>query len=85
MDLLRDAVEKLGGARGVCSRLGVPYSRDFKCPWRGDRAAKMRWNDAKGGKERYYCFKEAAGGDEVDFVARVLGVSNREACKIVIE
>ncbi len=85
MSLVRNAVEKLGGARGVCSRLGIPYSHDFKCPWRDDRGKKMRWNDARSGKERWYDFKAAEGGDEVDFVAKVLGVSNREACKVIIE
>ncbi|MBK1831333.1 hypothetical protein JIN77_11390 [Verrucomicrobiaceae bacterium R5-34] len=85
MNKVREAVDTLGGAAGICRHLGLKFERDFPCPWREDRAAKMRWNPIAKGKERWHDFKSGENGDEVDFYARVKGIDNRQACKELIK
>ena len=52
------------------------------CPFHQDRNPSLKiYPDGKG----FYCFTCGAGGDQISFTAKFLGVRNREAAKVLAE
>ena len=76
-----DAIKRLVSVRDAAVRYGI--SPDYKtakvcCPWHDDRKPSM-WLYT--GDRGYFCFVCNQGGDVIDFVQRLFGLSFMEACK----
>ena len=73
-------VKEAVGMRRTAERYGIRVDKKgwCVCPFHQDRHPSMKlFPDGRG----YYCFTCGAGGDQITFVARYLGVSNSSAAR----
>lgn len=68
-------------ARQAAESFGLTVNRSgmAACPFHKDHTPSLKLD------QRYYCFGCGATGDVIDFTARLLGISNRDAAQILAE
>ena len=68
-------------ARQAAATFGLTVNRSgmAACPFHKDHTPSLKLD------QRYYCFGCGATGDVIDFTARLLGISNRDAAQTLVE
>ena len=72
-----DAVKRAVTTRQTAEMYGLKVRRNnmVSCPFHNDRTPSMKVD------KRFHCFGCGAGGDVIDFVSRLYGISSLEAAK----
>ena len=82
--MLRNMYESIKAAvtaRQAAESFGLTVNRPgmAACPFHEDHTPSLKLD------QRYYCFGCGATGDVIDFTARLLGISNRDAAQTLAE
>ncbi len=75
--LLPDLMNRLG--------LGEHAKKSARCPFHEDSEPSFSVYRDQDGELRWKCFTGCGGGDSVDLLAKIEGISNPEACRRLIE
>lgn len=77
-DGLFEIVKQSVSMRAIAEQYGMEVKRGgmIVCPFHADKNPSMKLNE-----DYYYCFGCGATGDAIDFVARLFGISTREAAE----
>lgn len=81
-DLLREAKRRLP-LPALMARLGHEdrAKRSARCPFHDDGSPSFSVYRRRDGGWAWRCHSGCGGGDEVDYLARARGLTNRDACR----